>query len=219
MLDSIKLSFQELLRKIALFLRVLICFSLFYVHEIMFIYAIVYTCLDFFPMILFVTLSCYNLNKDKKIKFIRAFGIKLILDPSRMWFKKWYFKFDNRNTSNMFNCLFSLWYSLLGIIFSSLFINDFDYYKSDFGCESFDLEVEIVCSRIKRFNRFFNCCLVINFAAFVTSLDSIDFTALWKKLWFKPVSQEEEKIDIESKGEDEETKGDERTKEDEETKI
>ena len=89
----------------------------------------------------------------------------------------------------IFNSLFTLWYSLIGIIFSSIFIT------SDFICnESCDQFV----GRLDRFAYFFQFCLVINILAFLYNFTTSVFA--WNnKVLFKPVNQEAEIRDEEIK--------------------
>ena len=186
--SSIKLSLTESPRKIALFLRVLICFSLYYVDENMLTSAIIYTFLDFLLIIaLIVGIFWFNNNFELSILiFRRCFGIKSILDPGRFWFKGFKGGYEpwQWNTIVQYNSLFTIWYSLLGIIFSSIFItSDFSCNES---CDQFD-------DRISRFRAFFIFSLVINILAFIYSYTSGCFAIHEKKTFFKLVVSEEQK--------------------------
>ena len=179
---SIKLFFTELLTKLAMFLRILICFSLYYVDQSLLTCAIIYTCLDFLPIIrlMFIFLYRYYIYyKDLKLNLI-SLADKNILDPSRCIFQGCRDKSIDWKLIVFVNSLFTIWYSLLGIIFSSIFIS------SDFRSNE-------SCDRISRFYAFFMFTLVIDVLAFIyscTSLVLARFDII--VLILKPVEQEEQ---------------------------
>ncbi len=181
--SSIKFFFLELPRKISLFLRVLVGFSLFYVHENILTCAIIYTFLDFLPIIVMMIILCSSKKKSYiKDRVTRWYGIKFLLDPSRFPFKanEEIYEPDKWNSIVLFNSVFTLWCSLLGIIFSSVFI------ASDFICNEL---CDQFIDRLDRFVSFFTFCLVINVLAFLYSLTTIIFAANDKFL-FRPVFQD-----------------------------
>ncbi len=142
----------QLLSKMCLFLRALICFSLYYVHENMLTSAIKYTCLDFLAIIVFFIISVFKYDFLWLLSF---HGIKGILNPSSILFKLR--GGDIRYSFSLLNSIYTLWYSLLGIIFSYIFLtSDLSCNES---CDQFD--------RISRFYVFFLFTLVINVLALI----------------------------------------------------
>ncbi len=183
---SIQFFFLELLWKNALFLRVLIGYSLFYVHESMLTCAVIYTCLDFLPIIVLI----YYLKEDvfaDDITVLFVFGIKDLLDPCRIMFKL--FKDDIIHDSWIaivkMNSYLALWYSLLGIIVSNFFRLTLDF-KCYEPCDQY-------ADRLGRFDFFFHFCLGSNVFAFLYSLITFCFTAN------ENLSREAEIIDEETK--------------------
>ena len=178
---TIKVFLVELPRKIALFLRVLICVSLYYNDENMYAetFAIIYTCLDFLPVIVFVFwFNDYNL-KDTVLALIKLVGIKSILDPSRISFmlSDGAKKPDDWRNIVLFNSLFTIWYSLLGIIFPFIFIDTLPV-NCNFFCD--------------RFLNFFISSIVIYVLAFIYSCTTC-FFAMCDKPMLKPVFPEDQK--------------------------
>ncbi len=188
---SIKLFFNELLKKITIFLRVLVCFSLFYVHEDLLTCAIIYTCIDFLPMmlLLFYFLWCVRNNKDTLSNIKYLFGIKSILDPSRIFFKDKY-KPDDWNLIVFRYSFLTLWYSLVGVIFSSIFISS--YFSCNSSCDQF-------VNRLSRFNSFFIFSLVIYVVTFLFTITTFVLAWFLEKPLFTPVFQKAEIIDEETK--------------------
>ena len=181
----IKLFFTELLTKLAMFLRILICFSLYYVDQSLLTCAIIYTCLDFLPIIRLMFILLYTFKDFRLIKEISladklnviSLADKNILDPSRFIFQG---KSNDWKLIVFVNSVFTIWYSLLGIIFSSIFIS------SDFRCNE-------SCDKNSRFYAFFMFTLVIDVLAFIyscTSLVLARFDII--VLILKPVEQEEQ---------------------------
>ena len=184
--STIKLFFTELIHKKALFLRVLICINLFFVDENLLTCAIIYTCLDFVTIIV---LTVYFFLKEDleylKISFIKYIGVKSILDPSRFWFKtiKGDYELDDSGILNF-------WYSLLGLIFSGIFI------AFDFSCDEIE-SCDQDADRISRFHAFFTFSLVINVLALCYSFISC-FYAYNDKTLFQLVSPEEQREEEET---------------------
>ena len=185
--SSIKLSLTESPRKIALFLRVLICFSLYYVDENMLTCAIIYTCLDFVPIIVLTVNSFLTEDlEDLKILLIKYIGIKSILDPSRYMFKIT----SEGDYEPEYFAIPSFWYSLLGLIFSGIFI------AFDFSCDEIE-SCDQDADRISRFYAFFICTLVVNILAIVYSLTS-GCCACNNKFLFQPEFPEEQRKEKET---------------------
>ncbi len=142
--DGIEVFFSELLSKITLFLRFLICFSLYYVHENLLTFAIIYTCLDFVPIII------VGFTKFRSIKSL--VGIKNIIDPNRIMFRM-SVSYGWKNAVEI-NSLMNIYYSLVGITFSILFLSS-EFSECNESCDQF-------VNRVERFFTFFVFCLVIN---------------------------------------------------------
>ena len=122
-----------------------------------------------------------------KISFIKYIGVKFILDPSRYLFKK---KSDGDYEAKDFkflirgNNIIIIWYSLLGFIFSSIFI------VFAFGCD-FESGCDQDADRISRFGAFSIFSLVIHVLAVVYSLASGCSAGCYDKTFFQPASPEE----------------------------
>ena len=162
---SIKFFFFELLRKIALFLRVLICCSLYYYYEYMLTTAIIYTCLDLLPPICYISIIFYNSKKlSKSLIFkvlIKVSEIKCILDPSRILVRYIVSFVEKEKMIIECDSLFTIWYSILGIIFSFIFLS------SDLCCPN---DTYDKFHRTGRFYAFFCFSLVVNILTFMYSI-------------------------------------------------
>ena len=163
---TIRYFFVEFLGKLCLYMRVLICFSLYYVHESLLTCAIIYTCLDLLPVAIIVLYMWHLIGMLEGSLFICfpvLFFKTFILDPSRLLFIV-----DEKNMEEniektftheelkdivFLNSIIRFWYSLIGLIFSSIFIT------LDFSCNE---SCDQFYSKINRFHSFFVFCLVID---------------------------------------------------------
>ena len=235
---TIRYFFVEFLGKLCLYIRVLICFSLYYVHESLLTCAIIYTCLDLLPVAIIVLYMWHLIGMLEGSLFICfpvLFFKSFILDPSRLLFI-----IDEKNMEEniektftheelkdivFLNSIIRFWYSLIGLIFSSIFIT------LDFSCNE---SCDQFYSKINRFHSFFVFCLVIDAMTIMYSIvifccsasgNNIPFVSAYK---FKDVTGgitdeegqretegKEEKEDQEEKGETEvkEEKGETKGKE------
>ncbi len=148
-------------------------------------------------MIVVIMIICFDKDSDikkKVLKMRRVFGIKSLLDPSRIWFKieDDYEPGTELNWIDFFEIIsnLTLWYSLLGIIFSSIFIAS--YLNCNESCDQFG-------DRLDRFYYFFQFCLVINVLAFVYSFTTLVFAYKGYSLFKQDQYQVAKIIDEETK--------------------